>query len=253
VAESRLWLPIDHRPASPPLRQRRAPITASATTGWSTSQKRALSVDSSPFSSLSPTMQLLGSPAMKAGRRYGAVGLVLARLVAARLGAADRDQRLVNAAQRQDWQTVRTLVTAKVDVNAPQGDGATALHWAAHADNLQMVDLLLRAGADANAANAHGVTPLWLACENASVAVVERLVQAGANPNATLPVQRETVLMTAALSGNVAIVKTLLDHSANVNAATAISGQSALMWAVSQGHDDVARLLIERGADVRAR
>jgi uncharacterized protein len=190
---------------------------------------------------------------MKAGRRCGAVGLVLALLVAARLGAADRDQRLVNAAQRQDWQTVRTLVTAKVDVNTPQGDGATALHWAAHADNLQMVDLLLRAGADPTAANAHGVTPLWLACENASVAVVERLVQAGANPNATLPVQGETVLMTAALSGNVAIVKTLLDHRANVNAAAAISRQSALMWAVSQGHDDVARLLIERGADVRAR
>lgn len=191
---------------------------------------------------------------MNTDRRHGAVGfVVLALLVAARVGAVDRDLRLVNAAQRQDWETVRALLKTKVDVKTPQGDGATALHWASHADNLQIVDLLLDAGADANAANAHGVTPLWLACENASVAVVERLVKAGAQVNATLPVQGETVLMTAALSGNVGIVKTLLDHGANVNAVTAISGQSALMWAASQGHHDVVRLLIERGADVHAR
>ena len=174
-------------------------------------------------------------------------------VVATGLDAADRDLRLVNAAERQDWQTVQTLLKTKINVNAAQADGATALHWAAHSDNLDMVDQLLRAGADVNAVNDHGVTPLSLACENRNAAVAERLVKAGANVNATLPAQGETVLMAASLSGQVDIVRMLLDHGADINAKTVRTGQTALMWATSENHDNVVRLLIERGADVRAR
>jgi ankyrin repeat protein len=178
------------------------------------------------------------------------VGLAL---LAAAVSAAEPDLRLVNAAQQQDWTSVRALLQAKVDPRTPQRDGATALHWAAHWNNPEMVNLLLRAGADINAANDHGVTPLSLACENAHVATVARLLEAGANPNAVLPVQGETVLMTAALTGNAEIVTMLLDRGANVNARTKLSGQTPLMWAVSQNHREVAARLIERGADVRAR
>jgi ankyrin repeat protein len=190
---------------------------------------------------------------MSTHRRHWAVGFgILVLLGTAGLGAADRDIRLADAAERQDWQSVRTLLKAKVDVNAPQGDGATALHWAAHADNLDIVDLLLRSGASANAANDHGVTPLSLACENANAAVAERLLKAGAKADATLPAQGETLLMTAARSGQVDIVKMLLDDGAAIEAKTKVSAQTALMWAASQNHDQVVRLLIERGADVRA-
>lgn len=165
---------------------------------------------------------------------------------------AAEDLRLVNAAERQDWQTTRALLKTRIDVNARQGDGAQALHWAAHWDNLDIVDQLLRAGANVNAANHHGVTPLSLACENANAAVAERLLKAGASVNATLPVQGETVLMTAALSGSVDIVRMLLDRGADPNARTTTSGQNALMWAVAHNHDEIVRLLIQRGADVRA-
>jgi len=183
-----------------------------------------------------------------------ALGVVATALVVAfPARAADRDLRLVDAAQRHDWRTARKLVEAKVDVNVPQGDGATALHWAAHADNLDIVELLLSAGAAVNAANSHGVTPLWLACENANLAIAERLVKAGANVNAARPVHGETVLMTAARSGNVALVRLLLDRGADPNARATLSGQTALMWAASQRHREIVRLLIDRGADVRAR
>ena len=139
---------------------------------------------------------------MNTTRWRWAIGVWMVTLVVATgLYAADRDLRLANAAERQDWQTVRTLLKAKVNVNTAQADGATALHWAAHSDNLDIVDQLLRAGADVNAANDHGVTPLSLACENGNAAVAERLVKAGANVNATLPAQGETVLMGAALTG----------------------------------------------------
>ena len=54
--------------------------------------------------------------------------------------AQNQDPALVDAAERQDWQTVSRLVDANVDVNGTQADGATALQWAAHWDHLEAVD-----------------------------------------------------------------------------------------------------------------
>ena len=67
---------------------------------------------------------------------------------------------LVDAAKNHDKDAVRSLLKAHADVNAPEADGTTALHWAAHANDLETVQLLLRAGANAKAANRYGVTPL---------------------------------------------------------------------------------------------
>src|ERR1700722_7391443 len=83
----------------------------------------------------------------------------------ASLGAA-RDARLVDAARHQNWEEVRALLKQHADVNAPQGDGATVLHWAVYWDDSGTADLLIRAGAKVNAANELGVTPLFLACAN---------------------------------------------------------------------------------------
>jgi ankyrin repeat protein len=144
------------------------------------------------------------------------------------------------------------VLTGKVDVNAPQPDGATALHWAAHLDDAALVRRLIAAGADVNAANDHGVTPLGLGCENGNAASVAALLTAGANPNA-VPSSGETALMTAARVGALDVVNALLSRGAAVNVREPSHQQTPLMWAVSRGHADVARRLIEAGADISAR
>jgi ankyrin len=177
---------------------------------------------------------------------------LIALLALTCLAAAGPDTRLVDAVMNRDAQAVRALLEAKVDVNAPQGDGATALHWASHWDDVETADALLRAKAKVNAANELGATPLWLAAVNASAAMADRLLRAGADPNLALP-SGETPLMTAARTGNVEVVKLLIARGAVVNARERTQGQTPLMWAIAERHPQVVRALIEAGADVNAR
>ena len=153
---------------------------------------------------------------------------------------------IIEALRAGDLETVSTLVAEGADVNAPQGDGATALHWAAHRNDLDVATLLIEAGADVNTANTLRATPLWLAALNGSAPMVERLLESGADPDMSLKMG-ETPLMTAARSGDLRTVELLLEYGADVNAVERERGQTALMWAVAQEHADVTRLLIESG------
>src|SRR5262245_377122 len=92
---------------------------------------------------------------------YGIVGCLALSPPAASAGATGAD--LAAAVKAQDIPTVRALLKQKVDVNVPQADGATALHWAAYKNDLDTLGLLLSAGARVNVANVYGVTPLSLA------------------------------------------------------------------------------------------
>ena len=55
------------------------------------------------------------------------------------------DSSVADAAERQDNALVARLTDAHADVNEPQPDGTTALHWAAHWNDVPTVDRLLRA------------------------------------------------------------------------------------------------------------
>ncbi len=167
--------------------------------------------------------------------------------------AVSAEEALVAAAVRdRDGAAVRRLIREQVDVNAPLGDGSTALHWAAHREDLDSLTLLIDASAQVNAADDYGVTPLWLASTAGSVSIVERLLRAGADPAITLPTG-ETALMTAARTGRPGVVRLLLEHGSPVNATETVRGQTALMWAAAEGHAEAAQVLIAHGADVHAR
>jgi len=178
---------------------------------------------------------------------FGAVGLAM--FLAASSPAASVKSPLADAAEKSDRAAIRTLLKQHADVNAPQVDGMTALHWAAYQDDLETAKLLLKAGANVKAENRYGVTPLSLACQNGNGELVESLLAAGADPNTTLH-GGETVLMTAARTGKVGPVKALLARGASVDAKER-RGQTALMWAAAEGHAAVAQLLLKAGADFR--
>jgi len=181
------------------------------------------------------------------------IGLVAILGATAFMMASSDDLRVVNAAMKGNSAAVRALIEKKADVNAPQIDGTTALHWAVRADNLEMTDALLRAGAVASTANKSGATPLQLAAMNGNAPIIGRLIQAGADPNAPLSPTGDTALMMAARTGKIDAVRVLLDRGANVNATETWGGTTALMWAVSERHPEVTRLLVERGAGVNAK
>ena len=166
--------------------------------------------------------------------------------------AASADTRLIQAVKAQDATQTRALLQQKIDVNVRQGDGSTALHYAAYNDDVALAQILIRAGARADAANDLGATPLHLACNNASAGMVGLLLAAKANPNAKL-LDGETVLMACARTGNAAAVKSLLVQGADAKAAEPEHNQTALMWAAAEKHPEVTALLIEFGADVGAR
>jgi uncharacterized protein len=181
-----------------------------------------------------------------------AAGALATLVVVANVDGAPARAPLADAAEKSDRARVRALLNQHVNVNAPQADGMTALHWAAYQDDLDLARLLVRAGANVKAANRYGVTPLSLACTNGSGPLVELFVKAGADVNAPLP-GGETPLMTAARTGNLPAVKALINAGAQVDAKDDRRGQTALMWAAAEGHAPVVQALIDADADFKTR
>jgi ankyrin repeat protein len=167
-------------------------------------------------------------------------------------GSAGKDAPLADAVEHRDKQAMLSLLKAHADVNAPQSDGATALHWAAYLEDAETTALLIRAGAKVNAPNNYGVTPLALASANGDAAIIEQLLKAGADPNGVVR-SGETPLMLATRSGQLHAVTVLLDAHADLNAKETWNGQTALMWAAGAGYGAVVQALVDHGADIRAR
>src|SRR5436190_15124113 len=159
---------------------------------------------------------------------------------------------VADAVMKGDTAAVRKLLLAKADVNAPQVDGATALHWAVYRDDVEAADLLLKSGANVKAANREGTTPLFMAALYGNPVMIERLIKAGADAKERGP-NGETTLMFAARNGNPAAIKLLVAGGADVNAREGIRATTALMWASEEGHAEAAKTLIELGADVSAK
>ncbi len=159
--------------------------------------------------------------------------------------------QLVDDARQNDTQAVIADLAHGADVNAPAGDGTTALHWAVYNDNVELVDRLIEAKANVNAKNEYDATPLRQAAVTGDAAVVKKLLDAGAKVDEPGP-DGETALMVAARGKGVEAAKLLIEHGANVNAREQLKGQTALIYAAAESQPEMIKLLLAHGADPNA-
>ena len=176
--------------------------------------------------------------------RMAAVALLLAG--AATLHAAGS---VADAARTGDAAAVKALLKQGADVNAAQGDGMTALHWAASRGDAAMAQMLLSAGANIRATTRlGGITALHLASQAGHAPVVAALLAAGADANAATSTGA-TALMLAARGGSPDTVMRLIENGADPNRKETGFGQTALMIAAGLDRADVVKTLLARGAD----
>jgi len=163
---------------------------------------------------------------------------------ASRQPPRDLQQRLHEAFERRDWQTVRHLFgshpgfRARIDDPVFPFDTPVLVHFAA-AQDLEAVDVLLELGADPNRR-----TDWWAggfhALHHARGAVADRLIAAGAIPDAC----------AAAQVDRIDLLRTILDADPSRVHERGGDGQTPLHFARSR---EVVDLLLERGADIDAR
>ena len=179
-------------------------------------------------------------------RVFGIVAIAVA--LSAGINAAESP--VADAAARGDRDAVKALLKNAADVNAAQGDGMTALHWAAMNGDLELAQMLIFAGANVRATTRLGTyTPLYLASQQGHGDVIRALVKAGADvkagtPNGTSP------LMVAAASGDVAAVRALVESGADVNGKDGVRGQTPIMYAAASNRAAVIEYLASKGADL---
>ncbi len=167
------------------------------------------------------------------------------------LGGGWSDAPVADAAAQGDLEAVRRLLREGADVNAPQGDGMTALHWAAERGDAELADVLLYAGARVDAGTRIGhYTPLHLASRRAGATVVEVLLDAGSDPNASTTNSGATPLHLAAATGDPAVVAVLVEAGADVNGREGAWGQTPLIFAAASNRVAAMEVLLGAGADL---
>jgi ankyrin repeat protein len=190
-------------------------------------------------------------------RRVAVAGLALSAVALLSAAASpslfSADSPVADAAMRRDSIKVKQLLKEGADVNAAQGDGMTALHWAATHGDAAEARMLVYAGARLEAATRNAnYTPLHLAARAGNASVVKALLEAGANVSATTSSGGATALHLAAAQGSTDVIIALLDHGAKVDARESAWGQTPLMWAADFNRVKAIEILIARGADIRA-
>ena len=157
---------------------------------------------------------------------------------------------VADAAENGDIALIKQLLKGGVEVNEPQGDGMTALHWAAERGNIELAEVLIYAGANPMAGTRIGqYKPLHLAAKKGNAGIIKILLDAGIDPNIKTANSGSTALHLASASGDIESVTSLLLAGAQVNGRENAWGQTPLIFAAAANHVGVMHALLDAGAD----
>lgn len=155
---------------------------------------------------------------------------------------------IVKATQYGAFARVKELVEAGWDVNQPDHETVTLLHWAAINNRKEIVQYLLDKGAAVDAVGGElQSTPLHWAARQGHLEATVALVRAGADP-ARRDAEGCAVLHLAAQFGHTAVAAYVAARGGGLDAGDA-GGMTPLMWACWKVPAvDPARLLLTLGA-----
>jgi ankyrin repeat protein len=210
--------------------------------------------------------------------------LILTSFLPNASGRDMNETRLHMAAANNDDATIRSLLLEKVEIDARDSDGRTALLLATHRNHIEVARALIEAGADVNAkdnihdsaylyagarghleilkmalahgadlksTNRYGGTALIPASERGHVETVRTLIKAGVDVD-HINKLGWTALLEAIILGNGGashqqIVQLLVDAKTNVNIADR-DGVSPLRHARNRGFSEIEQILVKGGA-----
>jgi len=177
---------------------------------------------------------------------------ILRRIQAVKAARPDyvTPQSLHEAAKAGDMESLKALLAKGADINAKDGDGITALVWAAIRSQPAAADLLLANGAAVDAATSDSSTALLFAARSGETDIVRALLRKGANANAPNS-SGITALQLAAKSGLADPVQALLEGGADPNLADD-TGYTPMYYAAASGNLGIATQLLARHANVNA-
>ncbi|MFJ4917906.1 ankyrin repeat domain-containing protein [Streptomyces sp. NPDC088726] len=162
----------------------------------------------------------------------------------------DVADQLVRSADDGDVNGVSRWLGQGAVVDAPDGDGRTALDRAAQKGHADVVRRLVEAGADLEqqAGEYRESTPLCLAASRGHTAVVGVLLDAGSRTGAQGRLGYVPLVLAATTGdeGHPETVALLLDRGVDINAV--MKHRTALDWAVRFGQEEMVHRLLGRGA-----
>ena len=181
--------------------------------------------------------------------RLDVIAALLVLLVAT--AATPADSPVADAAMRGDLNQVRELLRSGADVNAPQSDGLTGLHWAADNGDAALAGVLIYAGANlAPLTRNDAYTPMHMAARGGHAEVIALLLKAGADPAVATSRTGVTPMHLAAKAGSGEALRALAAGGAEVDARDHQWGQTPLIFAAGFNRLVAVNALIELGADV---
>ena len=159
------------------------------------------------------------------------------------------DTALIRAYSTAQTESVNVLLEKGADPNIVNSSGFSSLHAAA-AGNCpsKTVQEISKCKIDLDAKDKDGRTALLLACMHRQQETVQVLLEAGSNPNIR-DNNGQTSLMKAAISGcRKKVIQAIIDRGNDVNA-TSKYNDTALMWACDQRNEAAIHVLLKAGAD----